>query len=192
MFYGIPWNFPFDLEIFQWIPWNSVELLASSMELIFVLINFILGEVLESYYGFWYDVKTVKFDMLTINIIPDTDVLSWMSIFNLLLNENDFSVPVERHRFSKSHDITLNASFHWHDKCHSEKLEHVIVMITWSGNATIGRKTISGLYHITWHQLQIISLIRLFFICHCCRISHHDTHNRIWKKRYGFYLNKKL
>ena len=75
----------------------------------------------------------------------DTGVLSWMSILNLLVNENDFSMPVERHRFLKSHDITLHASFNWRDKCHYEKLEDLIVMITWSGNATIGRKTISGL-----------------------------------------------
>ena len=77
------------------------------------------------------------------------DVLSWMSIFNLLVNENDFSVPVEHHRFLKSHDITLHVSFYKYDKYHYEKLEHVIVMITWSGDGTIGRKTISGLNHIT-------------------------------------------
>ena len=77
------------------------------------------------------------------------DVLSWMPIFNLLVNENDFSVPVERHRFMKSHDITLHASFHWHDKYRYEQWEQVIVMITWSGNATIGRKTTSGLNQIT-------------------------------------------
>ena len=72
-----------------------------------------------------------------------------MSIFDLLFNENDFSVPVERHRFLKSHDITLHESFRWHDKYHYEKLEHVIVMITRIGNATIGRNTIAGLIHIT-------------------------------------------
>ena len=77
------------------------------------------------------------------------DVLSWVSIFNLLVNENYFFVPIERHRFLKSHDITLHASFHWHDKYHCEKLEHVIVIITWSGNCTNGRNTISGLNHIT-------------------------------------------
>ena len=71
-----------------------------------------------------------------------------MSIFNLPVNENDFSVPVERHGFLKSHDFTLHVLFYWHDKYHYETLEHVIVMITWSGNATIGRKTISGLNHI--------------------------------------------
>ena len=69
-----------------------------------------------------------------------------MSIFNLPVNENDFSVPVKRHRFLKSRDITLHTSFQWHDKYHYEKLEHVVVMIAWSGNATIGRKTISGLH----------------------------------------------
>ena len=72
-----------------------------------------------------------------------------MSVSNRLVNESDFSSPVERHRILKSHDITLYASFQWHNKYHYEKLEHVIVMITWSGNATIGRKTISGLNHIT-------------------------------------------
>ena len=72
-----------------------------------------------------------------------------MSISNRLVNENDFSLPVERHRFLKSHDIKLYASFHWHNKYHYEKLEHVIVMITWSGNAIISRNTISGLNHIT-------------------------------------------
>ena len=72
-----------------------------------------------------------------------------MSIFNLLVNENDFSVPVERHRFLKSRDITLHASFHRHDEYHYQKLEHVVVMIAWNGNATIDRKTISELNHIT-------------------------------------------
>ena len=72
-----------------------------------------------------------------------------MSISSRLVNENDFSLPVERHRFLKSHDIILYVSFHWHNEYHFEKLEHVIVMITWSGNATIGRKTISRLNHIT-------------------------------------------
>ena len=67
-----------------------------------------------------------------------------MSIFNLPVNENDFAVPVERHR---SYGIALHASFLWHGKYHNEKLEHVIGMITWSGNATIGKKTISGLNH---------------------------------------------
>ena len=73
----------------------------------------------------------------------------WMSISNRLVNENDFSSPVERHRFLKYHDITLYVSFHWHNKYHYEKLEHVIVMITWKGTASIDRKTISGLNHIT-------------------------------------------
>ena len=80
--------------------------------------------------------------------IRNTDVLSWIPIFNHLVDEKYFSVPAERHRFFKSHDITLHASFHWHDKCHYEKLEHVIVMITWSENVTIGGKTISGLNYI--------------------------------------------
>ena len=65
------------------------------------------------------------------------------------VNENDFPVPVERRRILKSHDITLHALFHKHDKYQCEKFEHVIVMITWSRNTTIGRKTISGLNHIT-------------------------------------------
>ena len=69
--------------------------------------------------------------------------------FKREVNKNDFSVSVERHKFFKTHDITLHASFHWHDKCHYEMLEHAIVMIALSGNATIGRKTISGLSHIT-------------------------------------------
>ena len=37
-----------------------------------------------------------------------------------------------------------------------------------------------------------MSLIRLVLKCQCCMISHHNTHNKIWKKRYGFYLIKKL
>ena len=93
--------------------------------------------------------------------LHDTDVLPCMSIFNLLVNENDFSVPVERHISLTSRDITLHTSFHRHDKYPYWKLEHVVVMIALSGNATIGRKTISGLNHITSHQLQIMPLIRL-------------------------------
>ena len=92
--------------------------------------------------------------------LHDTDVLSWMSIFKILVNKNDFSVPVERHRFLKSHDITLYVSFHWREKYHYEQLE-LVIMIIWSGNATIGSKTISVLNHITAHQLQIMSVIRL-------------------------------
>ena len=55
-----------------------------------------------------------------------------MSVFKLLhvVNENDFSVPVERQRILKSHAITLHALFHKHDKYQYEKLGHVIVMIT--------------------------------------------------------------
>ena len=114
-----------------------------------------------------------------------------MSISNLLVNGNDFSVPVESHKFFKSHDFTLHASFHWHDWYHYQKSEHVIVMITWSGNATISRKTISVINHLTYHQLQIMPFIRLVFICQCCMIIHHATHNQNWKKRYGFHPNKK-
>ena len=87
--------------------------------------------------------------MLTINTTTRCRRLSWMSIFKLIVNENEFSVTLERHRILKSHDVTLQASFHWHDKYHYEKLEHAIVMITWSGDAAIGRNTISGLNHIT-------------------------------------------
>ena len=110
------------------------------------------------------------------------EFLSWMAIFHLLVNENDFSAPFERRTLSKSHDDILHASFHWHHKCHYEKLELVIVMVSWSGNADTGRKTISGLNHIMKHQLQIMSLIRLFSICQCCTICHHDTYSKekIW------------
>ena len=72
-----------------------------------------------------------------------------MSIFDLLVNKKDFSVAVKRHKFLKPHDVTLHASFHWHDKCHYEKLEHVIMMFTWIEYATIGKKTISGLNNNT-------------------------------------------
>ena len=65
-----------------------------------------------------------------------------MSISNRLVNENDFPLPVECHRFLKSHDITLYASFPWHNEYQFEKLEYVIAMITWIGNATIDRKTV--------------------------------------------------
>ena len=127
--------------------------------------------------------------MLTINTITRCG----RPFLNVLLaNENDFSAQVEYHRFYRSHDITLHVSFHWYDKCRDEKLEQVTVMITWSGNATIGRKTISGLNHIMWHQLQIMSSIRLMLICNCYMTSHYDTHNLIWQKKYGFYLNKKI
>ena len=99
-----------------------------------------------------------------------------------------FLVPVEGNRLLQSHDITRHVSFHWHDTCHYEMLEHVIVMITWRGNATIGRHTIFGLNHIMSYQLQILSLIS--FLCHSCMKSPHNTHNQIWKNWYGFYLNK--
>ena len=69
--------------------------------------------------------------------------------FQLSSQWKRFSVPVERYRFLKSHDITLHVSFQWHDKYHYEKLEHGVMMITWIGNANIGRKTISGLNDIT-------------------------------------------
>ena len=70
-----------------------------------------------------------------------------MSIFNFVVNENNFSVLVEHYRFLKLHDIALHVSLHWHPKCHYEKLEHVILMITWSGNINIDKKAISGLTH---------------------------------------------
>ena len=124
--------------------------------------------------------------------LHDTDVLPWMSIFNLLVNENDFSVPVERHIFLKSRDIILHTSFHRHDKYHYQKLEHVVVMIAWSENATIGRKTISGLNHITSHQLQIIPLIRLILICRCCMMIHHATHNQKLKEKIWILLYKQF
>ena len=89
--------------------------------------------------------------MLTINSTTRFGRPSLNVPFNFLVNENKFSVPVERHRFSKSHDITLQASSHCHDKYHYEKFKHMIVMIIWSGNATNGRKTISVLNHINLH-----------------------------------------
>ena len=70
---------------------------------------------------------------------------SLTAIFNRAVNENDFSVAVKRHRFLQSHDIKLRTSFHCHHKCNYEKLERVIVIITWGGDANMGRKTISGL-----------------------------------------------
>ena len=42
------------------------------------------------------------------------------------------------------------------------------------------------------HQLQIMPSIRWFFMYQCCMINRHDTHNQVWKKIYGFYLNTKL
>ena len=53
-----------------------------------------------------------------------------------------FSVPLERHALLKSHDIIVHASFHWHHKCHYEKLDYVIVMMTWSWTQTLGEKKI--------------------------------------------------
>ena len=81
--------------------------------------------------------------------LHDMNIHSWMPILDLIVNENDLGVPVERHGFLKSHDNTLHASYHWHDEYHYEKLEHVMVMTGWSGNVTISRKTISELNHIT-------------------------------------------
>ena len=76
------------------------------------------------------------------------DALSWRAIFHLVINENDFSVPFERHTLLKSHDVILHASFYWQHKCHYDRLEHVIVMITWRWNADAWKKTISGLNYI--------------------------------------------
>ena len=87
--------------------------------------------------------------MLTINTITRYGRPSLNAYFQPFSQWKLFSVPNERHRFSKSRDITLHTSFHWHDKYHNQKLEHVVVMIAWNGNATIDRKTISGLNHIT-------------------------------------------
>ena len=69
------------------------------------------------------------FDMLPINATTRYGRPLLNVHFQLFSQWKRFSVPVERHRFMKSHDITLHASFHWHDKCHYETLEHVIVMI---------------------------------------------------------------
>ena len=45
----------------------------------------------------------------------------------------------------------------------------------WSVNADISRKTISEQNHIVYHQLRIMSLIRLFLIFHCCMLCCYDT-----------------
>ena len=50
------------------------------------------------------------------------DVLTWKSTFNLGVNEDDFSVQIERHRCFTFHDITQHAPFHSNLKCHYEKL----------------------------------------------------------------------
>ena len=90
------------------------------------------------------------------------DVYTWMYIFNFVGNKNDFSAPVEHHRLLKSRHITFHASFHWHHKCHYEKLEHVIVMITWCGNADIGRKTICGDVITKYHGTENVNSKMVF------------------------------
>ena len=107
-----------------------------------------------------------------------------------------FSVPVKRLRFFQSHDITLHASFQWYIKCPSEKFDYMVVMITWSRNADIAKKTTSKLKHTMWHQLQTMSLtlILLLLTGHYCLICHYvtcDTCNQIWQKRYDVCLDKK-
>ena len=78
--------------------------------------------------------------MLTINTTSlFTNILSWMSFFNLVVNENDFSVPTERHRYLESY---VHFKHHAIDTI-NEKLEHVTVMIIWSGSADIDRQLIS-------------------------------------------------
>ena len=57
------------------------------------------------------------------------------------------SVSVERHRFLKSYAITRHVSFHWHIKCHYQKLWHMVVIITCRRGVGIGRMVISGLNH---------------------------------------------
>ena len=71
-----------------------------------------------------------------------------MPNLSLVVNEKKFSVQVGRHKFMKARDITLHASFYCHNEYHYEKLKHITVMVTWSGNADIRRKTISELNHI--------------------------------------------
>ena len=127
--------------------------------------------------------------MLTINTTTRYDVLSCMPIFKLLVNENDFSVPVECHRFLKSHDITLHVSFHWQNKCHYEKFEHVIVMITWSGNTTIDRKSISGLNHIVTSVANNVANPLSFAMSLLHDKSSWYSQSNL-KERYGFCLNK--
>ena len=119
-----------------------------------------------------------------------TDVLSWVAIFHLVVNEKYFSVPFECRTLLKSHDITLNASFPSPHKCNYKKLEHVIMMITWSWSAETGRKSISGLNHFMKHRLQIMLLIRWLSICQCYIICK-KTPN-IWQKRYDPYIYKKF
>ena len=105
--------------------------------------------------------------------------------------------PVTRKMFPFDDVIMLMMLYsvrHYIDtiKSHYQKLEQVIVMITWSWNGDTGGKTISGLNHIMWHQLQIMVPIRLFLIYACCMICRHVTHKHIWKKRYGSFLDKKF
>ena len=120
------------------------------------------------------------------------EVLSWVYTFDIEVNENHLSAPVEQRRFFKSLDITLHTSFHWHLKCFRKRCQYVVDMITGSIDTGIGRRTPSRLNHAMWHQLQLMLLVRLYFACHCCMICHHDTYNQIWRERFGFCLDREF
>ena len=65
---------------------------------------------------------------------------------------------------------------------------------SWSvqvGIPVMAEKKTSALNHTMWHQLQIMLLIRLLSVCHCCMLRYHNIYNQIWKKRFGFFLNMK-
>ena len=78
-----------------------------------------------------------------VTVLDYTGILSWMSLFSLVVKENYFSVAS---RVPMILEISwYYTSFHWHHQCHYEKLEHVILVITWGGNSYIGSNTVSGL-----------------------------------------------
>ena len=89
-----------------------------------------------------YGIETVEFDVLTINTIELYDHPFLNAHLQPCTQWKWLSIPVERHRYLDTPNI-LHFMRHF-----TEKLEHVIVKIIWSGNDDICRKTISRLNYV--------------------------------------------
>ena len=98
-----------------------------------------------------------------------------------------------------------NATDSWHlmisySMCHFTDTINAIMKSwnTWSWwSLEVGTPTLTErplLEEIIWCNIscKYYHSSTYFFICHSYMICHHDTHNQIWKKIYGFYLDKKF
>ena len=83
--------------------------------------------------------------------LPSSRIIDfyWLPAFNLVVNEGDFSVPVDSQSSFKSRHIALHWSFYWLVDCHRTKWELVVFMIICNMNAQQLWHTEAPAHHIT-------------------------------------------